>query len=164
MSKPKTAEQSGRGPMDEALRFLGARARTVREMEHQLDRCQYGEVEIDQTIARLKELNLLDDAAYAAEFVRTRLNTKPVSRAHLKAQLIAHEVEHEAIERALLAVDDEQETNSAILIAEKYARQYAKLPEDERRELVLRRLMARGYGYDDARAALLAALPGEDEE
>ncbi len=151
--------------MDEALRFLGARARTVREMEHHLDRCEFGEVEIYETVERLKELNLLDDKAYAEEFVRTRLNTKPVSRAHLRMQLLAHEIGQEALENALLLVDDAQESRSAALVAGKYARQYAKLPPNERDELVLRRLTARGYGYDEARAALSALTEdGEGDE
>ncbi len=163
MSKPKSVKQTGRTPMDEALRFLGSRARTIREIEHHLDRCEFGEVEIYDTVERLKELNLLDDKAYAEEYVRTRLNTKPVSRAHLRMQLVAHEIEQNAMENALLLVDDEQETRSAALVAEKYARQYAKLPPDERDELVMRRLMSRGYGYDDARAAL-SALSEEGDE
>ncbi len=163
MSKPKKASETGRTPMDAALRFLGARARTVRETERHLDSCQYGEYEIDQTVERLKELNLLDDDAFAQEFVRTRLATKPVSRAHLRQQLITHETEAGAIERALAQVDEADEMRSAAAIAEKYARQYTRLPEHERNEMVLRRLLARGYSYDDARAALRIATGEADE-
>ena len=149
--------------MDAALRFLGARARTVRETERHLDACEYGEVEIDQTIDRLRQLNLLDDDMFAGEFVRTRLATKPVSRAHLRRQLLEHETEESAIERALSHVDEAEETRSAAAVAEKYARQYARLPEHERDEMVLRRLLARGYSYDDARAALRGATGETDE-
>ncbi len=42
-------------------------------------------------------------------------------------------------------------------IYEKYARQYARLAAEERDEMVLRRLLSRGYSYDDARAALREA-------
>lgn len=159
--QPKTDAQ-GRGPMDEALRFLGARARSVREVERRLDECQFGEVEIHDVVERLKELGLLDDAAYAREFVRTRLNTKPVSRAHLKEQLLAHEVDREAIDEALAELADGAEAESALRVAEKYARQYARLPIDERREIVLRRLDARGYAFDVSRAAADAALSEEE--
>src|SRR5512133_3202225 len=98
MSKPKKASDTGRTPMDAALRFLGARARTVRETERHLDACEYGEVEVYDTVERLKELGLLNDTAFAEEYVRTRLATKPVSRAHLREQLLAHEVEAQSIE------------------------------------------------------------------
>lgn len=142
--------------MDAALRYLGARARTAREIERHLDECQYGEVEIYEAVERLKELGLVNDLAFAQEFVRTRLATKPVSRAHLREQLLAHEVEQDAIDQALAQVDDYFEQRSAAAIAEKYARQYARLPDKERDEMVLRRLLSRGYSYDDARAAMRA--------
>ena len=156
MSKPKKASDSGRTPMDSALRFL-ARARTVREVERHLDACEYGEVEVYETVERLKELGLLNDLAFAEEFVRTRLATKPVSRAHLREQLLSHETDAEAIEQALLQIDDETQQKSAGSTAEKYVRQYAHLSQDERNEIVIRRLLARGYSYDDARAALSEA-------
>ncbi|NLI54565.1 MAG: hypothetical protein GX417_09615 [Clostridiales bacterium] len=163
MSKPKKGSESGRTPMDSALRFLGARARTVREVERHLDACEYGEVEVYEAVERLKELGLLNDEAYAEDFVRTRLATKPVSREHLRRQLLSHETDAEAVERALSQVDEDTQTRSAAAIAEKYARQYARLPEQERNEMVLRRLLSRGYSYDEARAALLAATGERDE-
>lgn len=162
MSKPKSVSETGRTPMDAALRYLGARARTVREVERHLDSCEYGEVEVYETVERLKELGLVDDLAYANEFVRTRLATKPISRAHLREQLLAHEVEAQAIEQALLQLDDDAQRQSAISVAEKYTRQYARLTPEERNEMVLRRLLSRGYSYDDARAALAVAT-GEIE-
>ena len=149
--------------MDAALRFLGARARTVREVERHLDACEYGEVEVYETVERLKVLGLLNDTAFAEEYVRTRLATKPISRAHLRQQMVAHELEIDAIDRALSVLDGDAEAHSAAEVAQKYARQYARLTEEERNEMVIRRLLSRGYSYDDARAALLAAV-GEQEE
>ena len=163
MSKPKTKEGTGRGPMDAALRFLGSRARTIREVERHLDACQYGEVEVYDVVERLKDLNLLNDFAFAEDYIKTRLATKPVSRARLSEQLRALEIDEEALDRALLLVDDDQEAKSATLVAQKYARQYAKLEERERTEMVLRRLIARGYSYDEARAALRAAEEEPEE-
>ena len=149
--------------MDAALRFLSARARTVREVERHLDDCQFGEVEVYDVVERLKELNLLNDVAYAEEFVKTRLATKPVSRARVREQLRAVEIDEHALELALQLVNDEQETQSATLVAQKYARQYAKLEPEERAEMVLRRLTSRGYSYDEARAALKAATEETEE-
>ena len=163
MSKPKKPSDTGRTPMDAALRYLGARARTVRETERHLDTCEYGEVEVYDTVERLKELGLLNDLAFANEFVRTRLATKPISRAHLREQLLSHETELEAIEQALLQVDDDAQQRSAASVAEKYARQYARLPQEERDEMVIRRLLSRGYSYDDERAALREATEETEE-
>ena len=76
--------------------------------------------------------------------------------------MLAHEIEQEAMERALEQVDEEAQQRSAASVAEKYARQYARLPREERDEMVIRRLLSRGYSYDDARAALAEAT-GEME-
>lgn len=149
--------------MDAALRFLGARARTVREVERHLDACEYGEIEISETVERLIELNLLNDAAFAEDFIQTRLATKPVSRARLREQLRMHEVEEDAAERALQALPDDTETDSAGKIAEKYARQYQGLTKEKRDEMILRRLLSRGYSYEDARAAVVEATREYDE-
>lgn len=163
MTKPKKATETGRTPMDSALRYLGARARTVREVERHLDSCEYGEVEVYETVERLKELGLLDDVAFANEFVRTRLATKPISRAHLREQLLSHETQQEAIEQALCGIDDETQQRTATATAEKYARQYARLAPEERDEMVIRRLLSRGYSYDEARAALRACSEEAEE-
>ena len=149
--------------MDSALRYLGARARTVREVERHLDSCEYGEVEVYETVERLKELGLLDDVAFATEFVRTRLATKPISRAHLREQLLSHETEQEAIDVALSEIDEETQQRTATATAEKYARQYGRLSPEERDEMVIRRLLARGYSYDEARAALRDAVQETEE-
>ncbi len=150
----KRTTPDGTVPMDAALKFLGARARTVREVERRLDELQFGEVEIMETVQRLEELNLLDDRAYARDFIATRLATKPVSRAHLSAQLYQHEVPRDIIDEALSAVPDETELASARGVAEKYLRQLAAEPDETRRERTMQRMLARGYSYDTARAAM----------
>ncbi len=140
--------------MDAALRYLGYSARTVREMETYLDECSFSEVDVYETVERLKELNLINDAQYAAEFVRTRLNAKPVSRAHLKEQLMGHGLPADTVSEALSVVDDEAELLHACAVAQKYARQFAALSEEERAGRVLKRLLSRGFGYDMARSAM----------
>lgn len=143
--------------MDAALKYLGFCDRSEREVERHLDACQYGEVEVMETVERLRELGLVDDARYARDFVGTRLATKPVSRAHLREQLLGHELAREVIDDALAAVSDEMEVANAVAVAEKYLRQFNALDEDARDERTIKRILARGYGYDVAREALAAA-------
>ena len=150
-----------KSPMDAALHFLGYRARTVRETERHLDEKQYGEYEVAQTIDRLLELGLLDDEKFAADFIETRLNTKPVSRRHLGEQLYAHELSADVIAAALERVSDEEEQENASRIAEKYWQQFSSLEQRERQSRVMQRLLGRGYDYETARRAL-AAQPQEE--
>ena len=148
-------------PMDAALSYLTGRMRTVREVEEKLDDLQYGEGDILATVDRLRELDLLNDEAYAREFVRSRLATKPVSRQKLYLDLKAHKVPEELIEAALNELPAETEASNALEVAKKYWRQMSDLDENVRRERVLRRLMSRGFS---AEASLASVRQAAEEE
>ena len=150
--------------MEAALKYLTMKPRTVLEMELHLDKCEFGEFEVYQTVERLKELGYLNDAEYAREFVRSRLSTKPLSRRKLREQLYAHRLSIEIIEEALSAVDDETEAANAAAIAEKYARQYAALPDEQKKQKLMQRLCSRGFEYASVRECLNAMAGGCAEE
>lgn len=163
----------GNTPMDAGLKFLTAKARTVREMEDHLDSLNYGEYEVYQVVERLKELGYLDDAKYAADFVSTRLAAKPVSRRKLREQLYTHKLPKDLIDAAMEQVTDETEWAGARTVAEKFARQFSALEPEERKLRTMRRLVGRGFEYEASRAALeavfgdaegLLACIGEDDD
>lgn len=135
------------GPMDAALKFLTPKARTVRETELYLDKCQFGEFEIYSVIERLKELGYLDDKAYADEFIRSRLATKPVSRRKLREQLAGHQLDNDIINEALASVSDEAELENAMLIAQKFAANMTGYNHDDKLERIAKRLISRGFDY-----------------
>ena len=148
--------------MDAALSYLTGRMRTVREVEDKLDELQYGEGDVLATVARLRELNLLDDEAYAKEFVRSRLATKPMSRQKLYMDLKAHKVPEELIEAALNELPPETEADNALEVARKFWRQMEALEKSVRRERVLRRLTSRGFSTEASLAAIRQAAEEED--
>jgi len=141
-------------PMDAALAYLAAKPRTAFEVARKLDSLDFGEADVDAVVARLVELGLVDDARYAEDFVSSRLASKPVSRAKLRDQLYSHRLASEHIDAALAAVDDAKDAENALLVAKKYARQFALLEEDERKLRVMRRLVGRGFGFNASKAAL----------
>lgn len=151
-------------PMDAAMRYLVSRARSVREMERYLDGLDYGEVEIMDTVERLKELSLLGDERFARDFIESRLRTKPVSRAHLKEQLRAHEVDADAALEALSVITDELERENAYLAAKSVFPDEG-IPDDGKSyDRLLARLMRHGYGYYDSRTALDRCVSEYEEE
>ena len=123
MKKKKT----GKSAMDSALDYLTSRPRTVREMENYLDGQNYGEYEVYAAVERLKELKYLDDVRYAADFVSTRLATKPLSRRKLKEQLRTHYLSADDIDAAMEQVTDDVERRNAMAVAEKFYRQFEGL-------------------------------------
>ncbi len=163
--KMKT-NNSGKGktPMDMALGYLTARARTVAEMEAYLDKRQFGEFEVYQVVERLKELHYLDDKSYAEEFVRTRLATKPISRRKLREQLIAHKIPRDYIDEVIAEITDKTEAENAAKVAEKFWRQFESLPDQDRRTRVLRRLFSHGYDYDTARESVASVIGSFERE
>ncbi len=156
--------------MDAALSYLTARARTEGEMELYLSKQQFGEVEVYDCIERLKELGYLNDRQFAADFIATRLSTKPVSRRKLREQLYSHKLEAEVIQEALEAVTDAVEEENAAQVAAKFWRQFEGLEEYERKARVIRRLLGRGYDLGLVRARVeamigdLAEIPMEQWE
>ena len=149
-------------PMEYAMKYLSLKDRTVAEMQTYLDGKDFGEADVDATVARLLELRLLDDARYAQRFVETRTASKPISRRHLTEQMKGHGLSDADINAALEAFEDADEAENARIVAEKFVRQFYDLEPQKRRERVLSRLIARGFSYDAARKAYEAALSEED--
>ncbi len=159
----KKKKKRGRTPMEAAMYFYSKKERTVREVERYLDAQEFGEYEVAQAVGEMVELGYLDDKAYAEEFVSSRLATKPVSRRKLREQLTAHELPADIIDEALKKVPDEQEQENAHLIAKKFSAQLAGIEDErERYQRLMRRLLSRGYSYEDARRAI-AELNSEGE-
>lgn len=140
--------KKGRSAYDAALDYLTPKDRTQREVEDHLDDCNYSEIEIISTIDALKANGFINDVRYAANFIESRLNTKPVSKQKLRQQLEGHFISEDVIEDALMRVDDDTERSNAMAVAEKYYRQFSSLDPRERIRRVGLRLSSRGYSYD----------------
>lgn len=136
--------------MEAALSYLDRRMRTEREMYEYLDKLNYGEADIEATMARLKELRYVDDRIYVEEYIRSRLATKPVSRRYLIQKLTEHGLDRELIQEGLSRLPEETEWENAYQVGEKFYRQFAALPREQRKQRFMSRLMNRGYGVDMA--------------
>ena len=70
-----------------ALRFLEARPRSIAEVRARLGRKDFAPEAIDAAIARLAELELLDDAAFARYWVENRQAYRPRGAGALRDEL-----------------------------------------------------------------------------
>lgn len=152
----------GLSPMDAALRYLAAKPRTVREVEERLDSLDFGEGDVYQVVARLLELGLLNDEAFAFDFVSTRLATKPLSRRKLREQLFARKVPGDIADAAMASLDDAVEAANALIIAKKFKRQFETLDGEEQKQRVMLRLVGRGFAYEASKAAIEALFGDAD--
>ncbi|MEP7187879.1 MAG: RecX family transcriptional regulator [Roseiflexaceae bacterium] len=156
-----------------ALRFLEARPRSIAEVRARLGRKDFAPEAIDAAIARLAELELLDDAAFARYWVENRVAYRPRGAGALRDELrrkgIDADVTAEVLSDNVLTGD---ESASAWGLARGALHKYAGAQD---RNAFTRRmgsyLQRRGYTFEVIRpivdqlwAEVSAAEDAEDEE
>ena len=142
---------------DRALDLLAARARAARELARALLRKGAAPPHVDAAIARLQELGLLDDAAFARQFARAKRAGAGFSRRRLQAELARRGVARGVVDSALREVLDDEEVDPAAVIdrvAAKKMRLLSALPAEVRRRRLYAYLARRGYDPDEIRAAI----------
>ncbi len=134
--------------MDMAIRYLGYRARTEKEMTEYLTRREVDEKVIAQVMEKLVFYDLINDAEYARRFVE--LHGDNDGRFRLRQKMKLKGLPENVIEDALSAMDRDDEIEAAKELLEK------KLAHDDREDAVRRAVqsvMRKGFSYDVVKAA-----------
>jgi regulatory protein len=130
--------------MSGALRLLAYRPRSEREVRDALAKRGASERVVDETVMRLRELRLLDDAEFAHTYVDLRNGSNPRSRRLLAAELRARGVGKGAVEAPLSEVD---EADAAYRAASRKARQISDVSFVDFQRRVGDHLLRRGFGF-----------------
>ena len=166
--KPFTAERA----WNYLLFLLSRRAYTVAELRARLLRRGLPENEAEPLLTRLQELKLVDDAAYAEQYVRSR--TQARGRLVLRRELTRKGVGEELVELEMAGLSPAQQADAATELLLKNAWRYHPAPLDtdaasvlsneqayERRQQLFKArgkafgfLARRGFGSDAAAQAL----------
>ncbi len=128
-----------------AVNLISRRPRSVAEVEQNLQKKGFEAFVIEQTVVQLQDVGLLDDEAFARYWVEQREAFKPRSHLALRQELQQKGVNRAIIEAALRDVD---QTAAAQRAAEKQARRYTHLTEDEFRNKLGGFLQRRGFHYE----------------
>lgn len=137
--------------LQQAIKFLGYRPRSVEEVRRNLVKHEYPETAIEEILTRLQRNGLLDDREFARRWVENRIEFRPRGRRALRFELRKAGVADPIIQATL----DEMLTNEdrlAYETASKYAR---RLKTDERRVFFQKLsgyLGRRGFNYETASA------------
>jgi regulatory protein len=102
-----------------ALRKLRTRACTRHELDQALRAKNVPSSVKDAVLDRLEEVGLVDDGAFAADWVASRQQRRHLSRRALRRELEAKGVERSDIDRAVNSVDRNAELTSARDLAER---------------------------------------------
>lgn len=87
--------------LDAAARFLETRSRSIEELRRHLVGAAFPPPLIEQAIARLVELGMLDDRAFAAAWVESRDRSRPRGQTALRRELALKGVDRDTAESVL---------------------------------------------------------------
>ncbi len=114
------------------LRLLTDRARTRQELAQALRRKGVPDEVSDTVLARFGEVGLIDDAAFAGQWVRSRHAFRGLARRALASELRRKGVDDDVAQEALVGVDGEAEDRRARQLVDRRLRTLRVDTADER--------------------------------
>ena len=124
------AEEAKAAVRRRALGLLDVRARSRQELRERLIEAEFEPVVIDDVLDDLAAVNLIDDAAFAREWVRQRHARRGKSARVLEQELRQKGVDSATRAEALDQIDAADEESTARALAEKKARSIREVPAD----------------------------------
>lgn len=144
---------------DRALNMLAFRARSSSELARSLQRKGEERPHVDWALARLKQQGLLDDAAFARSFARSKVVDGKQSRRRVQQGLARKGVSRDLTDEAIDTVFAEEAVDQRAIVEEaarKKLRALAGLEPAAQRRRLYGFLARRGYEIDDIRSVLSA--------
>ena len=128
-----------------ALRHLDRRAYGTAELKAVLVRKGAPEDVVDDVLARLTRVGLLDDAAYAAALVEQKHDERHMSRRAVALDLRRRGLSRDIVEDATDSLDDAADWQGARQVAQLRLRRLAGLDEATARRRLAGALSRKGY-------------------
>lgn len=149
---------------DRALGLLAVRPRSRHELLQRLVSAGFDRRDVEDELARLEAVGLVDDAQFAEDFVEHAVGRRLEGRRSITSSLIAKGIDRGTIERTLEAVGSDDEAR-AVELAKLRAGRLRSVPPDAAYRRLVSFLARRGYdGAIAHKAARLAlALDGSQE-
>jgi regulatory protein len=149
-----------REALERAGKLLARRARSESEVRDALSRSEFAAAVIEETIAKLQELELLDDAAFARQWIEERGGRKGLGPRRLLSELRLKGVSDETFRQALadVGLDDEARAKE---VAAGLIRKVVQRPLGQQAMRLQQMLLARGFDLETTLAAVRTVLPPE---
>jgi regulatory protein len=147
-----------------ALRLLAVRPRSAAELARRLRMKGYAPEIAEEVIGRMRELGMIDDAAFAGMLARDRVRLRPQGSRRLANELRQKGVDEETARTAIRETLEGEETDERELARRAAAKWKPRADED--RDRARRRLHGflarRGFDADVIREVLDEILPRTD--
>jgi regulatory protein len=148
-----------------ALRILEFRARSEAELRRKLVAKGRSQTDVNEVIGRLRDQKILDDAAFARQFARTKLLSAGTSKRRVLQQLAQKGVRRDVADQALVELHEDEgvdDSKGIRRVAEKKWKSLGKLDDFTRRRRLYAFLARRGFDADEIRDVMSAL--GDDIE
>lgn len=133
---------------ERALRLLSARPYTVGMLRKKLAEYAIPEA-VDAVIARMLELELLDDCDYAVRYIKDAINIKGYSKTQIMYKLKEKHIPRETAEDAFMEVTYNPLAQIKKLVEKKY-----KLEDEKSIRKAVNGLLRRGFSYSDIKSVI----------
>jgi len=130
-----------------AFDLLVRRSYTRKEMYNKLVQ-RYGEDAVSATMETLERLGYIKDEEYAKDWVESRKRHKPKGKKTLRMELMRKGIDKGTISRVLSEIDDSEEFEMAMKVAEKQMNHYKDLEPNVARRRLYNFLERRGFDYE----------------
>ena len=144
--------------LNDAVTLLAQRAQASGEIRQKLRRKLYMEDTIEMVLYKLEKERLMDDEAFARDWAASRARCQ-VGRSRILRELRMKGIPQELAQHALDELDEDEGDQAAIALAAKLLRRYSG-ESDERKAMqkLLAAMARRGYGYEESKRAIEAAI------
>jgi regulatory protein len=140
-SGSRVAEEGQRSAFKKIVDLLAASDKSEAALRERLERAEFDHQDIDEAIARAKELGFVDDRRYADAFVRSRV-AQGKGSAGIERDLKAHNIDPFILDGwpHAYSIDDDSELDRALAFL------HSRPPKSKNlRESAYRKLVSRGY-------------------
>ncbi|HUR16074.1 MAG TPA: regulatory protein RecX [Candidatus Limnocylindrales bacterium] len=142
--------------MEAAATFLGVRPRSVAETTRRLQHLGYPPPLVDEVVRRLIEMEYLDDAAFAKEWLESRDRARPRGLSVLRRELALKGVDRTVVEEALIeranGADDPERAAAFALLQRRRMALDRELDPSKRRQKAYALLARNGFDPETCRA------------
>ena len=144
---------------DHAMRLLGMRMQSERELRQKLGRKEYGDRVIDAVIEECRRLGYVDDAKYAAGRAADAANLKKQGKQRAVQELLAKGIDKSTAEAAAgEAYAEVDPVEQAMALAERKKASLARLDRPAAVRRLSGFLQRRGFDFDTVRTVVERTL------
>lgn len=158
---PRTPQEQARAI---CLRLLTGSARTRKQLEDALRKRDIPEDVAREVLSRFEDVGLVDDAAFADQWVESRHHGRGLARRALARELRTKGVDSAIVDEAVGQLDPEREERTARELVERKLRSTRGLDRDKRLRRLAGMLARKGYPDGLSLRVVRQALREEGED